>query len=347
MSTNIFQWPNAAVIAPNNFKYKSLSSWSFNTAVGCAHSCRFCYVPEVSTNRMGAKLATHGVTDPDAQWGDYVGVRDWNEQAFLASLRKAETTPASELKPDGNRAVMFCSTTDPYQVLRGELGIRHSALVTRALELIRDRSTLNVRILTRSPLAKRDFDVMRSFGQRLLFGMSLPTLNDRLARIYEPHAPSPTQRLACLRAAKDAGLNIYVAVAPTYPECDAEDMRRTFESIAPLKPVTVFHEPINIRAENVARIQAHARGIGQTVNVKPFESRKAWLAYAIEALAEAQSAGADMKLPIHLWPDASMGSAVAIQMLHEITGGPPEEIRRWLESWWNRISEWPNEKVQR
>ena len=343
MSANIFQWPNAAVIAPNKFKFKSLSNWSFNTAVGCGHGCTWCFVPSVSTNKLAAKLATYGVADPDAQWGDYVGVREWNEQAFLASLRKAENTPVSELKPDGNRAVMFCSTTDPYQVLSGEQGAIHRFIVREALSLILNRSTLNVRILTRSPLAKLDFDLMKSFGHRLLFGMSLPTLNDRLARIYEPHAPSPTQRLACLRAAKDAGLNIYVAVAPTYPECDEEDMRRTFEAIAPLKPVTVFHEPINIRAENVARIQAHAASVGQTVDMTPFESRKAWLAYAIKALAEAQSAGADMKLPIHLWPDASMGSAVAIQMLHEITGGPPEEIRRWLESWWNRISEWPND----
>ena len=28
-------WPNAAVITVNNFKYKSLSDFSLNTAVGC------------------------------------------------------------------------------------------------------------------------------------------------------------------------------------------------------------------------------------------------------------------------------------------------------------------------
>jgi len=338
---NLFRWPKPATIEPNNFRFKSLSNWSFNTAVGCAHACRFCYVPEVSTNRMAAKLAEHGVADTDAEWGDYVGVREWNEQAFLNSLRRADGTPPHELKPDGNRAVMFSTTTDPYQVLRGELGVRHSALVRRALQQIRDRSSLNVRILTRSPLARLDFDLMRSFGNRLLFGMSLPTLNDRLARIYEPHAPGPMQRLLCLAAAKDAGLNVFVAMAPTYPECDAADMAQTLDAIAPLKPVTVFHEPINIRAENVARIEAHAASLGTAVNTEPFKSRWNWLRYALEALQEAQHQGTCLGLPMHLWPDASMGHKANLETLAQMHEGTPGEIKAWLESHWHRVSEWP------
>ena len=52
----------------------------------------------------------------------------------------------------------------------------------RSLELIRDHSTLNLRILTRSPLARADFDLFRTIGRRLLFGMSLPTLRNDLAK---------------------------------------------------------------------------------------------------------------------------------------------------------------------
>ena len=109
-------WHAPAVIAENNFIYKSLSNWAFNVAVGCSHACRFCYVPSVATIKQAAKLAEYGVEDPDAEWGDYVLLRPWDEQKFLASLRSAENTPRSQLKPDGNRAVIYCSTTDPYQV---------------------------------------------------------------------------------------------------------------------------------------------------------------------------------------------------------------------------------------
>ena len=47
-------------------------------------------------------------------------------------------------------------------------------------------------------------------------------------------------------------------MAPTYPECDEADLRATLKAVAELEPITIFHEPINIRAENVARIEAQA-----------------------------------------------------------------------------------------
>ena len=325
-------WQNPAVIARNNFIYKSLSSWSFNPAVGCAHACRFCFVPEVSTNKLAGKLETLGVTDPDAQWGEYVFPRRWDEGVFMASLRRAENTPLDKLNNDGNRAVMFSTTTDPYQVLPGESGEALESAVTFALDTIMEHSTLNVRVLTRSPMAKRDFRMMKRFGKRLLFGMSLPTLDNRLARIYEPHAPAPTQRLATLHAAKEAGLNVYVAVAPTYPECDEDDMRRTFTAIKELDPVTVFMEPINIRAENVERIRKHAASIGETVKLDVFETPEKWREYADDALVTADAIGYSLGLPMHLWPDVSLGSHAAQKQLDNLG---------WLKQWWNRISEWP------
>src|ERR1043165_4185099 len=99
-------WSSPAVIAPNNFVYKSLSNWAFNIAVGCSHACRFCYVPSAATIKQGPKLAKYGVKDPDAEWGDYVLLRPWDEDKFLSSLCAAENTPRSQLKSDGNRAVM-------------------------------------------------------------------------------------------------------------------------------------------------------------------------------------------------------------------------------------------------
>src|SRR5438132_14294514 len=76
-------WSSPAVIAPNNFIYKSLSNWAFNIAVGCSHACRFCYVPSAATIKQGPKLAEFGVKDPDAQWGDYGLVRPWGAPKFL------------------------------------------------------------------------------------------------------------------------------------------------------------------------------------------------------------------------------------------------------------------------
>lgn len=338
-------WKNPAVISPNNFVHKSLSNWAFNIAVGCAHACRFCYVPSASTIKQAPRLADYGVTDPDADWGAYVLLRPWDEQKFRASLRTAEKTPRASLKPDGNRAVIYCSTTDPYQVLahpdprrRRELAKASEAMVRRSLELIRDESTLNVRILTRSPLAKRDFDLFSTFEERLLFGMSLPTLRNDLARIYEPKAPAPSQRLATLQAARKAGLHVYVAVAPTYPECTLSDFRETLEAVAALDPVTIFHEPINIRAENVARIKEHAESLGVTVKSDVFTTRGSWERYALESLKQMHAVADELGIRkrLHLWPDRSLGSAAVIKRMPK-----PRQYVRWLDRCWNRVSEWP------
>jgi DNA repair photolyase len=338
-------WHAPAVIAENNFIYKSLSNWAFNVAVGCSHACRFCYVPSAATIKQGPKLAEYGVREPDAEWGDYVLLRPWDEGKFLASLRSAENTPRSQLKPDGNRAVIYCSTTDPYQVIRHpdptrqrQLADHARFLVRRSLELIRDKSTLNVRILTRSPLARADFDLFKSFGKRLVFGMSLPTLRNDLAKVYEPRAPAPSQRLATLQMAKQAGLHVYVALAPTYPECDEDDLRATLRAVAELEPITIFHEPINIRAENIARIEAQAVRVGVHLRTDVFATRKAWQRYAVDALHAVSLLAKELGVEkhLHLWPDKSLGS----KFLADQMTNPVKYLKR-LEHWWGRVSEWP------
>jgi len=209
-------------------------------------------------------------------------------------------------------------------------------LVRRSLELIRDHSTLNVRILTRSPLARADFDLFHSFGRRLVFGMSLPTARNDLSRVYEPKAPAPSQRLTTLRAAKEAGLYVYVAVAPTYPECDEADLRATLKAVAELEPISIFHEPINIRAENVARIEAKAQALGVQLKTEVFATRESWQAYAVQSLRTVSQLAKELGVEqhLHLWPDKSLGS----QALAGRMPNPRQYLKR-LEHWWHRVSE--------
>lgn len=342
-------WPHGVSIAPNNFKHKSLSCWTINPYVGCSHACRFCYVPSVSTIKLGPQLAQFGITDPDEQWGEYALLRTWDEGKFLRSLLQAERTPIEKLNADGNRAIMLSSTTDPYQVVRHsdssrgkELREQARWMIRRMLELIRDHSTLNVRILTRSPLAQQDFDLFQSFGNRLLFGMSIPTLNDRLARLYEPSAPAPSRRLETLRLAAFNGIPVYVAVAPTYPEQGESELAAVLGEMASLNPVTVFHEPINIRAENVGRMKAEAAANGLEFKADVFSSREEWMRYALFQLRTAQSVAFKLGLgaKFHPWPDLALGSR-RLRYEH----GP--EYSAWIDECWNRISAWPRRQQER
>lgn len=349
------QGPLHAYIERNRFKYKSLSSWAYNIAMGCNHACRFCYVPSQSTNKYPDELKLYGVNDPDAEWGDYVLLRAWDEKKFRNSLKQAMELKAEELNPDGNRAVILCSTTDPYQtvVAAGDaprqtvLNTLRQTLVRRALELILEESDLNVRILTRSPLAKQDFELYKRFGHRLVFGMSLPTLEENLRKLYEPNAPGVKRRLDTLKLAKDMGLHVYVAMAPTSPECREDDLRATLTKIKELKPLTIFHEPINLRAENVARIAKHAEELKVVFNQRPL-LKENWAAYALWQLKMVESIATELGLEkqLHLWPDKSLGRRDVWTQARRTMNQPATDQKftehlKWLDRWWKRISEWP------
>jgi hypothetical protein len=274
----------------------------------------------------------------------------FDEQAFRKSLQKATAIPLDKLAGDGHRAVMFCTTTDPYQTishsdpkLRDALNQAHRKMVRRALEMIRDESDLNVRILTRSPLAKVDFELFKTFADRLMFGMSLPTLNDKLARVYEPHAPSVALRLKTLQAAKDTGLNIYVAIAPTYPECDEADLRATLTAVAKLDPLTIFHEPINERANNLERIRNYASAEAVALNLAAFASDATWKAYGLEHLILVEKIARELGVidNLHLWPDPSFGATAFVKAQKN-----PTEHTAWLKRWWGRISEWAGKPAE-
>jgi DNA repair photolyase len=338
-------WHKPLAVTENNFVYKSLSSWACNIAVGCEHACRFCYVPDVSTRKLGDALAKHGVKDPDAEWGDYVLLRPYEPEYFARTVASAEAKPLAKLNWDGNRAVMFCTTTDPYQTLkhpnadrRKELNEARRRMVREALLTILTRSTLNVRILTRSPLAREDFDIMAKFGKRLLFGMSIPTLNNKLAKVYEPSAPAPSQRLATLIAANEYGLHTYVAIAPTYPECHFADIAETIKAVKTARPVTIFAEPINIRAENVERIRLEGVANGIDLNVAVFENSTTWSRYALGQLRDTEEAARSLGVfdKLHLWPDAALGGK-------QVRAAQPDAAAHelWLKSYWFRKSAWP------
>lgn len=48
------------------------------------------------------------------------------------------------------------------------------------------------------------------------------------------------------------------------------------QAVAEIKPVTNFHEPINIRTENVERIQTHTDELGVALKTNVIESRERW-----------------------------------------------------------------------
>ena len=116
------------------------------------------------------------------------------------------------------------------------------------------------------------------------------------------------------------------------------DLRATLSAVAELDPITIFHEPINIRAENVARIEAQARDMGVRLQTEVFATRASWQDYAVNALHTVSKLARELGIAehLHLWPDKSLGS----QSLAKRMPNPTKYLNR-LHRWWRRVSEWP------
>ena len=304
---------------------------------------------DTSANKQASLLRAFGVADPVKDWGSYVLVRPWHHNEFMKSLRKAERTATIELNADGNRAVFLCSTTDPYQVIRNpdpekqkQLNEHARQMLRDALEAIRDHSSLNVRILTRSPLARADFDIFKSFGDRLLLGTSLPTLDPIVSRLYEPKVPAPAQRLKLLTDAHAAGIHTYVAVAPVFPEVGYAGILDVFKAVKEAKPWTIFLEPVNLRLGIAERIREEALKLGREMDMTPYTDRAAWAKYAIQTLKDAEiAAQATGQLDrLHLWPDHEALAAKKVMA----SQAEPAVYLAWLQKYWGRVSEWPGKK---
>ena len=106
--------------------------------------------------------------------------------------------------------------TDPYLPLEEKL-----CLTRGALELIR-RYGFGATVLTKSDAILRDLDLLADINRqaKAVVQMTLTTYDDRLCRILEPRVCVTSQRIAALKAFRDAGVAPMVWLAPVLPFYD-------------------------------------------------------------------------------------------------------------------------------
>jgi len=118
------------------------------------------------------------------------------------------------------RSVFVDSATDPYQYVE-----RQYRLTRRCLKVLAECNLRQITVQTRRHLILEDLDQLRSFGERLSVGFSVPTDDDRIRKKLEPHAPRIALRLRTMRTLKEAGVRVMAAVAPVL-YCDPSRFAR-------------------------------------------------------------------------------------------------------------------------
>jgi len=155
---------------------------ALNLYTGCSHGCTYCYVPRIRILHM----TREEFMKPKPRAG------------IIEALKK-------DVKKYKDKEIFLSFTCDPYQPI--ELGHQ---LTRQAIEIIKTHGN-RVRILTKSHLAERDFDLLNS---KDWFGMTLTFISTFKWYEYEPHTAIPNNRTLILEGAKKKGINTWVSLEP-------------------------------------------------------------------------------------------------------------------------------------
>lgn len=321
--------PSETPFSKSALSEKRLCDYVINVATGCRHGCKFCYVPTTPAYRYHTdKFDRVDVEDVQREWGQYVLYRDdlptHLEPVLKSFASERESTRTFETTPRGRGIFGISYGTDCY--MDGRAG----KITRQCVQLLAEYDHY-ARVQTRNPiLALQDLDVFQEAGEYVTIGTSIPTLDDEAAAAIEPAAPAPSHRLRGLKEFAKAGVQVFVSISPTYPTLDRADLRALLEAVAEVDPAVVFHEPINPRGANFELTKEAAAGAGAAelsqalVEIDAREQR--WIDYQLRQFHAVQDIGADLDLPVYLWPDDQLINAVKGQR------------RGWLQAWKARDS---------
>lgn len=181
---------------------------SINPYRGCEHGCIYCFArPTHSYMGLSAGLDFEAklFAKPDAP----------------RLLERELSKPGYKVKP-----IAIGTNTDPYQPIEREWRI-----MRQILEVL-DKANHPVVIVTKSALILRDIDILKSMAERGLVkvGISVTTLDRKLARTMEPRASTPAKRLEAIKTLSEAGIPVAIMMAPVIPALNDHEIERILDS---------------------------------------------------------------------------------------------------------------------
>ena len=183
---------------------------SINPYRGCEHGCIYCFA-----------RPTHAYLglSPGLDFESKLYMKPDAPELLERELSARSYTP---------RTIAIGTNTDPYQPIE-----RRHGIMRRILEVL-ERAGHPVGIVTKSDLVTRDIDILSRMASRKLVrvGISVTSLDAKLARVMEPRAPTPARRLEALRALADAGVPTTVMTAPVIPAINDAEIERILEAAA-------------------------------------------------------------------------------------------------------------------
>ena len=212
-------------------------TYSLNPYRGCTHACAYCYAR------------------PSHEYLGFGAGSDFDTK-ILVKKRAAELLRETFMKRSwAGDFIMFSGDTDCYQPLEA------SYKLTRAcLEVCRDFGN-PLGMITKSFLITRDLELLKELDLRtnLSVTLSIPFLDDKTARIIEPHASSSSKRFEAVSLLAAAGISVGVNIAPIIPGLNDSDipgiLKKAKECGASRAGIVLLRLPGNVKEVFISRLQ--------------------------------------------------------------------------------------------
>jgi DNA repair photolyase len=180
-----------------------LDDYTLNPYSGCSFNCLYCYI-------RGSKYGIH--------MEEKLSVKTNAPELLEKQLQNLA-------KKNKYGVIVLASATDPYLQIEKNIG-----LTRRLLEIIL-KYKFPLHVITKSDLVVRDFDLLHEIDKSAVLPVhlqgkishgvfitfSFSTIEDSIAKIFEPGATLPSRRLEILKQTSAAGFHYGVSMMPLLP----------------------------------------------------------------------------------------------------------------------------------
>ena len=180
-----------------------LDDYSVNPYSGCSFNCIYCYI-------RGSKYGENMANTLSAK----INAPELLEKQLSRRAKRGEYG-----------IIALSPSTEPYMPIEEKL-----KLTRRLLEIIL-KYRFPVEIATKSKLVLRDLDLLKEIDKiailpddlkpklkhGVIISFSISTLDDKLAKILEPGAPKPMERLETMKKCKEKGFFTGICFIPVLP----------------------------------------------------------------------------------------------------------------------------------
>ncbi len=219
---------NTGIAVTPGFQKKGLAKYAVNIGNVCHFGCAYCYVPDMPFQHRSVKELLNLGHCLD-QISNY---------RHPANVIKEVTRSLKKISPEDQGTVFFCTTCDPCATEP------HTKTTVEAARLILSRSTLHIRILSKSAKIVDTAKALSDYKDRVSYGLSTGTCLDEISKSIEGNASPIKERVAALHWLQDHGFRTFGMICPVLPS-EKGRVKELLDQVRPEHCEAIWVEAIN------------------------------------------------------------------------------------------------------